>query len=90
MFRRLLTCLALITGLAAAGAPANAAMIEVLSEQVGASSVSSQSGNSELVECAAQPLSSPRKTDRWAVCTSCQHAAIVIPTTYIGIDRAYE
>lgn len=90
MIGRLLTCLALITGLAAAGAPANAAAMDVLSEQVSASSAASTAGKSAQIECAAQPASSPTKGDQMMVHTAHQSAAIVIPTIYIGVDRAYE
>ena len=90
MLRRLLACLALITGLAAAGAPANAAVIDVLSEQVGASSQSCQTGNSELAECAKHVCSSPSRADSSAIFDHCSPTRVIVPTTYIGIDRAYE
>lgn len=90
MLRRLLTCLALITGLAAAGAPANAAVMDVLSEHVSASSASCHIGQSAPIECATQPACSPTKGDRVTDCEASKPVAIIIPTIYIGVDRAYE
>ncbi len=90
MFRRLLTCLALITGLAAAGAPANAAVLDALSEQVSASSAPCQQSNQSQCECVVQPATSPSKGDPIKVCKVRKPVVVYIPTVYFGADRAYE
>ena len=90
MFRRLLTCLALITGLAAAGAPANAAVLDAFSEQVSAASAPCQQGKTAQCECVVQPATSPSKGDPIKVCKTRKPVVIFIPTIHFGADRAYE
>ncbi len=90
MFRRLLTCLALITGLAAAGAPANAAVIDALSEQVSASAAPCQQASNAQCECVARPVTSPAKGDPVKLCKQRKPAVVYIPTIHFGADRAYE
>lgn len=90
MLRRLLACLALITGLAAAGAPANAAMLDTLSEQVSATSVPCQQGVTAKCDCVVQPATSPSKGDPVKVCKARKPIVIFIPTIHFGADRAYE
>ena len=90
MFRRLLTCLALITGLAAAGAPANAAVMEALSGQVSASSAQCQQSKTTQCECVAEPATSPAKGDPVKACKARKPIVIYIPTIHFGADRAYE
>ncbi len=90
MFRRLLTCLALITGLAAAGAPANAAVMDALSEQVSASAAPCQQASNAQCECVVQPSTSPSKGDPIKVCKTRKPVVVYIPTIHFGADRAYE
>jgi len=90
MIRRLLTCLALITGLAAAGAPANAAVMEALSEQVSSASSAALSGKSARVECNVQCDADPIKGDPLRACKRSEPVVIYIPTIQFGADRAYE
>ena len=90
MFRRLLTCLALITGLAAAGAPANAARVDALSEQVSSTSMPCQQSKAVQCECVAQSATSPSKGDPIKACKARKPIMIFIPTIHFGADRAYE
>jgi len=90
MLRRLLTCLALITGLAAAGAPANAAVMDALSQQVSATSAPCQPSKATQCECIAQPIPGPAKGDPVKSCGARKPVVIFIPTIYFGADRAYE
>ena len=90
MPRRILTCLALITGLAAVGAPLNATVVGSLSEQVGASKPASTSPASEECECRSQRGSDPSKREPNAKCKPRKPVIIYIPTVQFGADRAYE
>ncbi|MDZ4306968.1 hypothetical protein [Allopontixanthobacter sp.] len=90
MFRRLLTCLALITGLAAVGAPANAAVFDTLSEQVSGTSADCQQGKVTQCDCVVHPATSPTKDDPIKVCKVRKPIVIFIPTIHFGADRAYE
>lgn len=90
MFRRLLACLALITGLAAAGAPANAAVFDTLSQQVSGTSAPCQPGKITQCDCVVQPATSPSKGDPVKVCKARKPVVVFIPTIHFGADRAYE
>ena len=87
MLRRLLTCLAIITGLAAIGAPANAAVVEAISEQVGSASTVQQPGQSAQRKCVAIPDSNPAKGEPVQTCKIRKPVVIYIPTVQIGPDR---
>lgn len=90
MLRRLLTCLALITGLAAVGAPLNASVVESLSEQVGASKTSQSPSTNEQCECRSQQGADPSKREPNEKCKPRKPVVIYIPTVQFGADRAYE
>lgn len=88
MLRQLLTVLAILTGLAAAGAPAQASVNDVASvRQVAAAEVTAQ--------CAV-PSSSPALTPQppasTAVRTACPkpRPALVVPAVVLRADRALE
>lgn len=90
MLRRLLTCLALITGLAAAGAPLNAGVIDAVSQQVGPSKSVSSIGSAEENECRAQRATAPSKQEEQGDCKPRRSVVIYIPTVQLGVDRALE
>ncbi|OZA91883.1 MAG: hypothetical protein B7X57_09390 [Erythrobacter sp. 34-65-8] len=90
MFRRLLACLALLTGLAAIGTPANAAFAETLSAQVGVSKAASGTPAAERRECSAQRGTNPAKRDVAPQCKHRRAIVITIPTVQYGPDRALE
>ncbi len=88
MLRRLLACLALLTGLAAAGAPAQAEVAAALSSRVVAT-VRADVGTSQSAAIVARTLparpaaiEAPEVSDRLG--------ATAAPTVYPGIDRARE
>lgn len=90
MLRRLLTCLAVITGLAAISAPASAAVASALSEQVGSAATAQQSAQSAQRKCEQLPDSSPSKSEPSSTCKLRKAVVIFIPTVQIGSDRARE
>ncbi|MXO57189.1 hypothetical protein [Pontixanthobacter gangjinensis] len=87
--RGLLALFALLSGLAAVGAPANAAMLSEACEQV-ASSETSQSGKQSQCECRADRKPVPGKSGSGKACKPRKPVIIYIPTVQMGIDRAYE
>ena len=90
MFRRLLACLALLTGLAAIGTPANAAFADTLSAQVGASKTAPGTPSTERCECSAQRGTAPGKREAAPQCKQRRPVVITIPTIQYGPDRALE
>lgn len=90
MLRRILTCLALITGLAAAGTPLNASVVEALSEQVGTSKPAPSTGSAETCECRLQRGTAPGKREQQPQCKPRKPVIIYIPTVQFGPDRALE
>ena len=89
MLARLLACLALITGLAALGTPASAAVVQSASQQVEASG--QQSPNKTVTCNAAEPRNATTASDPAQVrCRARKPVVIYIPTVQFGPDRAYE
>lgn len=90
MLRRLLACLALLSGLAAIGAPANPALAEATTGEIGASLVAQQA--EALQDCPStspspiMPVREPRATPG----SSQRKIRIHIPTVQFGADRAFE
>ncbi|WP_374405819.1 hypothetical protein [Pelagerythrobacter sp.] len=90
MLTRLLACLALITGLAAAGTPASAAYAQALSAQVGDSATETQPGKAQRCDAAARKGRVPAKADPARECRPRKPVVIYIPTVQFGPDRAFE
>lgn len=91
MLRRILTALALITGFASTGAPAQAAMAEAISAQAQSGDRSSQSGQSQDCECVLQRGLDAMKTMPPHSCTLNRKLVVIyIPTVQFGADRAFE
>lgn len=90
MLRRILTCLALITGLAAVGTPAQARMMLDFGQQVESESSSSQ--GSQRADCiaAAEKLNPQGKAVAKPACPPRKPIVIYIPTVQFGPDRARE
>lgn len=89
MLRKLLACLALLTGLAAAGAPAQANAAVILTASLESSSPSDKSGR--ITIAAAGPASA--RSGRSIKTTSPRRSLDAIfrfPTVYLGSDRARE
>lgn len=90
MLTRLLACLALITGLAAAGTPANAAFAQALSAEVSDRAVEAQPGKARRCDAALRESKLPAKADRAPGCKVGRPITIYIPTVQFGPDRAFE
>ncbi|MFN3517482.1 MAG: hypothetical protein ACK4YM_10025, partial [Novosphingobium sp.] len=75
MVRRLLACLALLTGLAAIGAPVNATVADALAAQVGVSKTAPSTPAAERCECATQRGTAPGKRDQ---APQCKHRRPVV------------
>lgn len=90
MLTRLLACLALITGLAATGTPANAAYALALSAQVSDSAVEAQASKSQRCESIARKGKLPPKAATAPECKPRKPVVIYIPTVQFGPDRAFE
>lgn len=89
MLARLLACLALVTGLAAVGAPVQAKMLTAASEQIESSAQNAQPGKS--VDCSAvEPRNVKSSAQSQAKCRVRKPVVIYIPTVQFGPDRAYE
>ncbi len=90
MLRRLLTCLALITGLASLGAPAEARMMLEFGQQVENGAPASQGGQQAACKSAPQKANPQGKTTGQAACPPRRPVVIYIPTVQLGPDRARE
>lgn len=90
MLRRLLACLALITGLAAAGAPAQAGLANVVEAQLQLTQKVEETGKSEEVSCAERQRQQRLKGERVTPCRTSEPVTIYIPTVQFGPDRAFE
>ncbi|MGN6501139.1 MAG: hypothetical protein ACTHKM_13470 [Tsuneonella sp.] len=90
MLARLLACLALITGLAAAGAPAQAAMLQAASQQVASGSQQAQPSKADTCADGDQRNVQAAARDGQARCGSRKRVIIYLPAVLFGPDRAYE
>jgi hypothetical protein len=90
MLRRILTCLALITGLAAVGAPADARMTLDVAQQVEITAGTAQAGQTAPCVVAQQKLTSRAKDAPLGDCKRRKPLVIFIPTVQFGPDRALE
>ena len=86
----MLTLLALLTGLAAFGAPAHAAVIDMFGPQV--QSGSERDGEERRVECRQRKDDErgPVKREDIRDCPVRKQVRIYVPTVMFGPDRAYE
>ena len=90
MRRYFLTLLALITGLAAIGTPASAAMGELLGAQVQTGSQNRAEEKREECRIRKERERSPVKREDARDCIQPKPLKIYVPTAMFGIDRAYE
>lgn len=89
MLRQLITLLALLTGLAAVGAPAQALVYDAASG-VELAAGAERPCKGEACACsgpASQALGKPRAAKP---CKPAPVVTVVIPTVQVGADRAYE
>ncbi len=90
MFRQLLALLALLSGLAAYGAPAQAAIgsgVDIGVEQAADNAVAPKSGKPV---CADREVQQKLKGEKSTPCRPAPTVVIVVPTVMFGPDRAYE
>ena len=90
MLRRLLTCLALLTGLAAIGAPAGTALAETLSGQIGASVMAEAAEDASPCTCSPESDRCTLRPAKKAGQSVKRTIRVYIPTVQFGADRAYE
>jgi hypothetical protein len=90
MRRQLLALLALLTGLAAVGAPAHAA----LGREIGIGVEQSASGDSDAREakslCEEKQRKQKLRGEKVTPCKKQEPVVIYLPTVQFGADRAYE
>jgi hypothetical protein len=90
ILRRLLTCLALITGLAAIGAPVNAGVVDTFAAQVRTSKAAPAAPDAERAECPVQCATVVGRREQASNCRQRRTVVITIPTVQYGPDRALE
>jgi hypothetical protein len=91
MLRRLLACLAILTGLATATTPAHARMMAVMSQSVVEGAQAQQAGPVATCEVRQQDRADLRsKVASEPRCRYRKRVVIVIPTIQLGPDRALE
>lgn len=90
MFRRLLACLALITGLAAAAAPAHASVAESVGAQLEMTQRVEDGTRAEESPCAERQRQQRQKGVKVTPCKPSEPVTVYIPTVQFGPDRAFE
>ena len=89
MLRRLITLLALLTGLAAAGAPAHALVYDA-GAGVELAAGAERPCKSDTCECPGAVRQSLANRRTAKPCKPAPVITVVIPTVQLGADRAYE
>lgn len=88
MLARLLACLALVTGLAAVGVPASAAVSQAASQQV---EVDGQQQGKSVPCTPVSPRNASNPVDSsQPKCRARKPLVVYIPTVQFGSDRAFE
>ncbi len=90
MLRRLLTCLAIATGLFSVAAPAQAAVVSTLEAQIEQSQRACDRDRNEECACIERQRQQRIRGERPASCRTASPIRIYIPTVHFGADRAYE
>ncbi|MBD3773120.1 MAG: hypothetical protein IE921_06020 [Rhodobacteraceae bacterium] len=91
MLRRLLACLALLTGLAAVGGPAQAAFADAIAEQTQSSTQAPQPGKAQTCPCQDRRTAKGDKSTTPPECRMrTKPVTVYIPTVMFGADRAFE
>ena len=90
MLSRLLACLALLTGLAAFGAPANAAVVETPVAQVEVAFNTGDSQRAERRPCQIRRSGAPAAPAAGGPCRARKPVVIYVPAVLLGPDRARE
>lgn len=87
--RRFFALLALLSGLAACGAPATAAQISDVCDRI-TSSETANPADVEACKCREPRRDAAGKVDTAKGCKALRPVVVFIPTIQIGADRAYE
>lgn len=90
MLRRLLACLALITGLAAIGAPTHASPAEAVSLEAGSSIFGTETSAEDRAVCPDESVATSRKDPGKGQPQGRKYRRIVRPPVLYGVDRAHE
>lgn len=90
MLRRILACFALITGLAAAGSPAEARVVAVMSQSVVEAAQGQQQAPAVACEASQRRAALRGKVSVSAPCRQRKSVVIILPTIQLGSDRALE
>lgn len=90
MLRRFLAAFALLTGLAAAGAPAQAHMLYAVSQQTDSASQNQQVATQTPCAPSVPKNGAANRTDSQADCRARKPVIIYLPTVQFGPDRALE
>lgn len=90
MLRRLLACLALITGLAAVAAPASATLAEVFCCESSISAGAAEDGAEKRGGCPEQDRAGPANVASATEKPARRAKRLIHPPVLYGVDRAYE
>lgn len=90
MLARFLACLALVTGLAAIGAPVNATLLSASSQQIESNGSASSPSKNATCACTSQRSLDKAIDQAQAKCRTRKPVVIYMPTVQFGADRAYE
>jgi len=90
MLRRLLTFLALLTGLTAIAAPANASVVEALTCEISASAHQVDAKTEVQDECPGEEAKRGPKDPGKGIEPGKRQRRVAKPPVLFGVDRAYE
>ncbi len=90
MFRQLLALLALLTGLAAVGAPAHAAVGETFGVGVEQKADSDSESREAQSACAEKQRKQKLRSEKVTPCKQQAPVVVYVPTVMFGADRAFE
>ena len=90
MVRQLLALIALLTGLAAIGAPVHAAMNSVVDIAVSQSDTRGSEARDAQETCADKQRKQKLRGERLTPCKQQEPVTVYIPAVMFGADRAYE
>ena len=90
MVRQLLALIALLTGLAAIGAPVHGAVNSVVDTAVSQSDTRGSDARDAQEICADKQRKQKLRGDRVTPCKQQEPVTVYIPTVMFGADRAYE
>ena len=90
MLRRLLACFAILTGLAAANAPAHATIVSALEAQIEDQRRADDPARSAETACVEKQRKQRLRGERITPCRAPETVTVYVPTVMFGPDRAHE